>query len=87
MSYKDAASAKRLILFLLDDMGEATTEELIKEAETLGVAECRDRVPPSIAALYDEGMLNRKLSKEKKAIVWSLSDKVDIESLSAEEGL
>ena len=84
MSYKDAASAKRLILFLLEDMGEATTEELIKEAETLGVAECRDRVPPSIAGLYDEGMLKRKLSKEKKAIVWSLSEKVDIESLSAE---
>ena len=84
MSFKDSASAKRLILFLLVDMGEATTEELIKEAETLGIAECRDRVPPSIADLYDEGSLERKLSKEKKAIVWSLSAKVDIEALSAE---
>ena len=84
MSYKDSESAKRLILFLLDDMGEATTEEIIKEAETLGVAECRDRVPPSIADLYNEGLLKRKLSKEKKAIVWSLSEDVDIEAIAAE---
>ena len=72
MSFKDTAKAKRLILLLLEDMLQATTEELITEAETLGIAECRDRVPSSIADLYDEGLVKRELSKEKKAIVTKL---------------
>ncbi|MHA1946453.1 MAG: hypothetical protein ACXAC6_00720 [Candidatus Hodarchaeales archaeon] len=84
MAFKDTAKSKRLILLLLEDMVEATTEELIQEAEILGVAECRDRVPPSIADLYDEGLLRRKLSKEKKAIVWSLAENIDVESLTSE---
>ena len=62
-------------------MVEATTEKLIEEAETLGVAECRDRVPSAIADLNAEGKLNKKLSKEKHAILWSLSDKVDTSEL------
>ena len=84
MSIKDAAKAKRLILLLLEDMVEATTEELIAEAETLGIAECRDRVPSSIADLYEDKLIKRKLSKEKKAIVWSLSEGVDVEKLISE---
>jgi len=83
MAFKDTAKAKRLILLLLEDMLEATTEELITEAETLGIAECRDRVPSSIADLYSEGLLTRELSKEKKAIIWSLAENVDVESLTA----
>ena len=83
MSFKDTAKTKRLILLLLDDMLEATTEELITEVETLGIAECRDRVPSSIADLYSEGLLKRELSKEKKAIIWSLAENIDIESLTA----
>ena len=84
MAFKDTAKAKRLILLLLEDMLEATTEELITEAETLGVAECRDRVPSSIADLYSEGLLKRELSKEKKAIIWSLAENIDVESLTAD---
>ena len=84
MSFKDIAKAKRLILLLLEDMVEATTEELITEADTLGIAECRDRVPSSIATLYSEGLLKRELSKEKKAIVWSLAENIDVERLTAE---
>jgi len=82
MSFKDTAKAKRLILLLLEDMLQATTEELITEAESLGVAECRDRVPSSIADLYSEGLVTRELSKEKKAIVWRLAENIDIESLT-----
>jgi hypothetical protein len=78
---KAILKTKRLILLLLYDMGEATTEELIAEAETLGIAECRDRVPSAIADLNAEGNLNKILSKEKRAIVWSLSDKVDTSEL------
>ena len=68
---------RRLIMFTLQDLGEATTEELITEAETLGIAECRDRVPSAIADLSDEGLLIKRLSKEKKAIVWTLSEQFD----------
>jgi hypothetical protein len=74
---------RRLIMFTLQDLGEATTEELITEAETLGIAECRDRIPSAIADLNEEGLLNKKLSKEKRAIVWSLSEQFD-ESLLQE---
>ena len=75
-------SARNLILLFLKDMGEATTEELISEAEILGIAECRDRVPSAIADLNSEGLLNKRLSKEKKAIVWSLSELVNIDELA-----
>ncbi|MCK4847663.1 MAG: hypothetical protein KAT16_01420 [Candidatus Heimdallarchaeota archaeon] len=85
MSFKDTAKAKRLIILLLQDMESATTEELITEAETLGIAECRDRVPSSIADLYSEGLLTRELSKEKKAIVWSLAEDIDVEELTKEK--
>ncbi|MHA1973895.1 MAG: hypothetical protein ACTSW1_12935 [Candidatus Hodarchaeales archaeon] len=74
MSFKDAEKTKRLILMLLEDMEEATTAELIAEAETLGIAECRDRVPSSIAELFDEKKITRRISKEKKAIVWRLRE-------------
>lgn len=82
MSFKDTTTAKELVLLLLKDMGEATTEELITEAEFMSMDECRDKVPVAIADLNSEGLLNKKLSKEKKAIVWSLSDLVDIEKLA-----
>ena len=84
MSFKDTAKAKRLILLLLEDMLNATTDELIAEAEALGIAECRDRIPSSIADLYEEGLLKRELSKEKKAIIWRLADNIDVESLTKE---
>ena len=78
---KSIITTKRLILHLLKDMGESTTEELITEAEILGLAECRDRVPSAIADLYSEGLLKRDLSKEKKAIIWRLDDNIDVDSL------
>ena len=78
---KSMEKTKQLVLLLLNDMDEATTEELITEAEALGIAECRDRVPGAIADLNSEGMLTKKLSKEKKAIVWGLSDQVNRELL------
>ncbi len=81
MSFKDQTKTKRLILLLLKDMGEATTEELINEAESLGIAECRDRVPSAIADLNGEGMLTKLLSKERKAIVWKLSQNINFTEL------
>jgi hypothetical protein len=81
MSFKNISKTKRLILLLLKDIGEATTEELITEAESLGIAECRDRVPSAIADLNSEGFLTKILSKQKRAIVWSLSNSIDTSEL------
>ena len=78
---KAIVKTKRLILLLLEDMGDATTEELIAEAETLGIAECRDRVPSAIADLNSEGLLRKELSREKRAIIWKLAEGLDVEKL------
>ncbi len=72
MSIKDQEKAQELIVLLLEDMNEATTVELIEEAESLGIAECRDRVPAALAELSSQGLIVKKISKEKKALVWSL---------------
>lgn len=77
LAYKNVQKTKRLILLLLKDMGQATTEELINEADALGIAECRDRVPSAIADLKDDGKINKTLSREKKAIIWSLNESVN----------
>ena len=82
---KSMIKAKRLILFLLNDIGEATTEELINEAEILGIAECRDRVPSAIADLKSEGLLKSEISKEKRAIIWRLVDNIDVDSLMEDQ--
>ncbi len=72
MPIKDQEKARKLIVLLLEDMKEATTVELIEEAETLGIAECRDRVPAALTELSSQGLIVKKISKEKKALVWSL---------------
>ena len=68
---------KRLITIIIHNYGPSTTEELIEEAESLGVAECRDRLPGALADLNSEGKLIKTLSKEKKAIVGDLAKSVD----------
>lgn len=75
MSMKDQDKAKTLIIALLDDLKEATTAELIDEAETLGIAECRDRVPAALAELNSQGLIQKIISRERKALIWSLPEK------------
>ncbi len=75
MSIKDQDKAKTLIIALLEDMIEATTAELIDEAETLGIAECRDRVPAALAELNSQGLIQKTISREKRALIWSLPEK------------
>jgi hypothetical protein len=74
MSIKDQETTKTLIVELLKDMKEATTLELIKEAETLGIAECADRVPAALAELNSQGLIQKAISRERKAILWTLSE-------------
>ncbi|MFX0013999.1 MAG: hypothetical protein ACFFB2_13695 [Promethearchaeota archaeon] len=73
MAMKDQDTANTLIIELLKDLKEATTVELIKEAETLGLPECRDRIPAALAELSSQGIITKTISREKKAIIWSLS--------------
>jgi hypothetical protein len=71
---KDQDTTRTLIIELLKDMNEATTVELIREAETLGIAECRDRIPSALAELNSQGLVKKQISKEKKAIIWTLPE-------------
>lgn len=80
MSLKTLKKTKHLVLLLLKDMGEATTAEIVHEAAFIS-AECKDRVPAAIAGLNRAGMLNKSISREKKAIIWRISEQVDLESL------
>jgi len=77
MAIKGLRKARMLVFFLLDEIGELTTEELMAEVELLGINECRDRVPSALADLSEEKLVDRKLSREKKAVVWSLSQSFD----------
>jgi len=74
MSMKDQDTTQTLIIELLKDMEPATTLELIKEAETLGMAECRDRIPAALAELNAQGSVIKQISREKKAILWTLPE-------------
>ncbi|MFW9903438.1 MAG: hypothetical protein ACFFFH_03835 [Candidatus Thorarchaeota archaeon] len=72
MSMKDQDTTKTLVIELLKDLKEATTVELIREAETLGIAECSDRIPAALAELNSQGLVTKQISRVKKAIIWTL---------------
>ncbi len=74
MSMKDQDTTQTLIIEFLKDMKEATTVELIKEAETLGIAECADRIPSALVELNSQGLVKKQISREKKAIIWTIPE-------------
>ncbi|MHA2370491.1 MAG: DUF4386 domain-containing protein [Candidatus Hodarchaeales archaeon] len=63
---------KRTITLLLAEVGEATTAELIDEVSRVS-RECKDRVPRTLIALEEENKITKRISKEEKAIVWTLA--------------
>ena len=69
----DSDDSKRKILQLLKDIGEASTAEVIDKASNLG-ERCKDLVPVILVVLEKEKKVSRKISKEKKAIIWSVLD-------------
>jgi len=71
---KDQDSTQTLIIELLKDMEKATTLELIREAETLGITECSDRIPAALAELSAQGSVRKQISRERKAIIWTLPE-------------
>jgi hypothetical protein len=64
---------KERVNLILKNLGEATTAEIIEEASKTA-HDCKDRIPGVLVALEDEGKVVKKISKEKKAIVWRLAD-------------
>ena len=69
-SNSDESKAK--ILNLLKELGEASTAEVIEEASKL-TGRCKDLVPVILVVLEKEKKVRRKISKEKKAIIWSVA--------------
>lgn len=59
------------ITMILEELGEATTTEIIEESAKVS-AECKDRIPETLKALESENKITKRLSKEKKGYVWSL---------------
>ena len=66
--------SKRKILELVKDLGEASTAEIIAEASKTSklTGQCKDLVPVILVVLEKEKKVSRKISKEKKAIIWSI---------------
>ena len=56
---------------ILEEMGEATTAEIIDESSRVS-AECKDRIPEALSALELDQKVTKRFSKEKKGYVWTL---------------
>ncbi len=63
---------KITISTILEDLGEATTAEIIDKASVIS-HDCKDRIPNALVVLEKENRVVKRLSKEKKAIVWRLA--------------
>ena len=67
----DMGSTQDLILAFLSENGESSTSEIVKNVTKID-EECADRIPGALVALREKNQIKRRLSKEKKAVVWSL---------------
>ncbi|MHA1946108.1 MAG: DUF4386 domain-containing protein [Candidatus Hodarchaeales archaeon] len=64
---------KRTITKILEEIGEATTKEIIDEVSRVARSpECKDRIPGTLVALEKDKKVVKRISKERKAIVWKL---------------
>jgi len=68
---------KQTVTMILEDLGEATTAEIIDEASQIS-RDCRDRIPGTLVALEKDKKVSKRISKEKSAIVWTLVSKMNI---------
>lgn len=62
---------KRTLTIILEELGEATTAEIIDKAAQKS-QNCKDRIPGALVDLEKEKRITKRISKEKKAIVWTL---------------
>jgi hypothetical protein len=68
----DDDDSKSRVIRILENLGEATTTEIIAEASKESV-ECKDRVPRTLVTLERNNQVMKRLSKEKKGYVWTLT--------------
>ena len=61
---------KETVIAVLNELGEASTFEII-EILSRRSKECKDRIPKTLITLEKENKIVKKISKERKAIVWS----------------
>lgn len=62
-----------LIISILSEQGEISTGEIIRKVSR-EENDCIDRIPSVLVALKENNRIKRRLSKEKKAILWSLTE-------------
>ncbi|MHA3963887.1 MAG: DUF4386 domain-containing protein [Candidatus Thorarchaeota archaeon SMTZ1-45] len=67
----ESPDTKERVMRILQDLGEATTDEIIAEVSKES-DECKDRVPSNLIVLESEGVVIKRFSKEKKGYVWTL---------------
>lgn len=73
MSQRDE-DAKTAILVVLEELGEASTFEVMEEASKIA-SQCKDQAVSILMTLEKEKKVTKSISKEKKAIVWKLIQK------------
>jgi len=56
---------------ILEDLGSASTTEIIEEASMVSHT-CKDRIPKTLVTLETEKAIAKEFSKEKKGYVWTL---------------
>ena len=67
----ESPDTKDRVIRILENLGEATTTEIIAEAAKES-DECKDRVPSNLIVLETDQVVTKRFSKEKKGYVWTL---------------
>ena len=67
----EPSDPRETITNILEDLGEATTTEIIEEASMVSNT-CKDRIPNTLVALENDKVVMKRFSKEKKGYVWTL---------------
>ena len=67
----ESVDTKDRVIRILENLGEATTTEIIAEAAKES-DECKDRVPSNLILLENDEVVAKRFSKEKKGYVWTL---------------
>ncbi len=62
---------EKRIISILKEISEATTSEIVELAMKED-KDCKDRIPGALVALRENNLIKRRLSKEKRAVIWSM---------------
>jgi predicted transcriptional regulator len=73
---KKLSDNEKAILWILEDLGLASTAEIIEEVLDLP-NNCKDKVPSILISLEKKKFITKKISKEKRGIVWVVNQNSD----------